>query len=211
MWNLWTPICTPPFLFGSDLGECRCPRLTSTVLARYTAKAAPREPSIPGSSVSSSSWRPSGTISPSRKTSMTKPDSKRCVARRPGTCGRVTRTAPVSTAIPQKSNLVQRSRARHGVSKDSHRDRTSSFLTLDYAGTANFALQEKHAVEQRLRGRRTAGNVDVDGNDAVAPSHHRIGVVVVAAAIGARSHGNDIARFRHLVVDLAQGRGHLVA
>src|SRR5204863_8589680 len=87
----------------------------------------------------------------------------------------------------------------------------SSFLPLDDDGTANVALQEKHAVEQRLRGRRTAGNVDVDRNDAVAPSHHRIGVVVVAAAIGARSHGNDVARLLHLVIDLAQGRGHLVA
>lgn len=34
--------------------------------------------------------------------------------------------------------------------------------------------------------------------------------MVVAAAVGARAHGDDPARLGHLVVDLAQGGGHLV-
>ena len=34
--------------------------------------------------------------------------------------------------------------------------------------------------------------------------------MVVSAAIGARTHGDHPARFRHLIVDLAQGRRHLV-
>ena len=81
---------------------------------------------------------------------------------------------------------------------------------LDRSGAADFFLQQQHAVEQRLGGRRTARHVDVDRHDAVAAAHHRIGIVVVAAAVGARSHRDDVARLRHLVVDLAQRRRHLV-
>src|SRR4029078_1039035 len=71
--------------------------------------------------------------------------------------------------------------------------------------------QLQDAVEQRLGGRRTAGNVDVDGNDPVAAAHDRIAVVVIAAAVRARAHRDDPARLGHLVVDLAQRRRHLVA
>ncbi|MNY45493.1 hypothetical protein D3C86_1806020 [compost metagenome] len=35
--------------------------------------------------------------------------------------------------------------------------------------------------------------------------------MVVTTAVRAGTHGNDPARLRHLVVDLAQGRSHLVA
>jgi hypothetical protein len=66
-------------------------------------------------------------------------------------------------------------------------------------------------VQQRLGRRRAAGHVDVHGHDAVAAAHHRVRVVVVAAAVGARAHRHDPARLGHLVVDLAQRRGHLVA
>ncbi len=34
--------------------------------------------------------------------------------------------------------------------------------------------------------------------------------MVIAAAVGARSHGDHVARLRHLVVDLAQRRRHLI-
>src|SRR5215470_18040630 len=71
------------------------------------------------------------------------------------------------------------------------RDSTVSSLMsspLDGPDAPDLLLQEQHAVQQRLSGGRTARNVDVHGNDAVAAAHYGIGVVVVAAAVGARAH-----------------------
>ena len=34
--------------------------------------------------------------------------------------------------------------------------------------------------------------------------------MVVAAAVGTAAHRQDVARLRHLVIDLAEGRSHLV-
>src|SRR5271157_353882 len=52
-------------------------------------------------------------------------------------------------------------------------------------GAPDLLLQHQDAVEQRFGGRRAARNVDVDRHDAVAAAHDRIGVVIVAAAVGA--------------------------
>src|SRR5262249_9504391 len=79
----------------------------------------------------------------------------------------------------------------------------------DGAGGRDLLLQQQHAVEQCLRGRRAAGHVDIDRHDAIAAAYDRVGIVVVPAAVGARAHGNDVARLRHLVIDLAQRRRHL--
>ena len=68
----------------------------------------------------------------------------------------------------------------------------------------------ENAVDQRLGGRRTTRNVDVDRHDAVAAAHDGIGIVIVAAAVCAGAHRNDPARLRHLVIDLAERRRHLV-
>src|SRR5687768_3687666 len=76
---------------------------------------------------------------------------------------------------------------------------------------ADLPLQLHDAVEQGLGRRRAARNVDVDRNDAVAAAHHRIGIMIIAAAIGAAAHRDDVARLRHLVVDPPQRRRHLVA
>src|SRR5262249_13562784 len=81
---------------------------------------------------------------------------------------------------------------------------------LDGAGAADLLLQQQHAVKQRLGGRRAARHVDIDRHDAVAAAHDRIGIVIIAAAVGARAHGDDVARLRHLVVDLAQRGRHFV-
>src|SRR5437764_1364554 len=78
----------------------------------------------------------------------------------------------------------------------------SAISALNIARTAYFSLQQHDPVDQRLCGRRTARNVDVDRHDAVAAAHDRIGIMVIAAAIGAGAHGNNVARLRHLVVDL---------
>src|SRR5260221_6571639 len=81
----------------------------------------------------------------------------------------------------------------------------------DGVGAADLVLQLEDAIEQRLRGRWTAGNVYVHRHDAVAAPHHRIGVMVVTAAVGTGTHRNDPARLGHLVVEPAQRRRHLVA
>src|SRR5215475_5549762 len=81
---------------------------------------------------------------------------------------------------------------------------------LDGSDAPNLLLQQQHTVKQRLGGGRAARNIDVHWHDAVATAYHRVGIVVITAAVGARAHGDHIARLRHLVVDLAQRRRHLV-
>ena len=75
----------------------------------------------------------------------------------------------------------------------------------------NLVLQLDDPVEQGLGGGRTPGNVDVHRDDPVAPAHDGIRVVVIAPAIRAGSHRNHPTGLRHLVIDLPQSRGHLVA
>src|SRR5271166_6597397 len=81
---------------------------------------------------------------------------------------------------------------------------------FDRSGAADFLLQHQNAVEQGFGGWRATRHVDVDGYDPVAAADHRIGIMVIAAAIGAGSHRDDVARLGHLVVDLAQRRRHFV-
>src|SRR5262249_17120438 len=93
------------------------------------------------------------------------------------------------------------------------RDSSVSLLItspLDGPDAPYLLLQEQHTVKQRLRGGGTTRNVDVNRHDAVATAHHCVRIVVVAASIGARTHGDHVTRLRHLVVDLAQCRRHLV-
>lgn len=65
-------------------------------------------------------------------------------------------------------------------------------------------------IQKRLRGGRAAGDVNIDGHDSIAPAHDRVRVMVVPATVRTRAHRNDPARLRHLVVNLAQCRRHLV-
>src|SRR5438874_5116802 len=83
-------------------------------------------------------------------------------------------------------------------------------LAFDGPDAPDLLLQQQYAVEQRLRRRRASGHVDVDRHDPVAAAHDRVGIVIIAAAIGARPHRDHVTRLRHLVVDLAQRRRHLV-
>src|SRR5260221_2238655 len=87
----------------------------------------------------------------------------------------------------------------------------SVISACDGIGTFDLVLQLNDAVEQRLGSRRASGHVNIHRYDAVAAAHHRIGVVIVAAAIGTGTHGNDPARVGHLIVNFAQGGRHLVA
>src|SRR3546814_4298575 len=74
--------------------------------------------------------------------------------------------------------------------------RSSDLSAFDRPDAADFPLQLHHAIEQGLGGRRAAGNIDVDRHDAVAAAHHRIAVMIIAAAIGAAAHRNHIFGIR---------------
>jgi hypothetical protein len=76
-------------------------------------------------------------------------------------------------------------------------------------GVAHLALELEDAVHEGLAGRGAAGHVDVNGDDTVAAADDAVGVVVVTAAVGAATHGDDPSGFGHLIVDLAQGGSHL--
>lgn len=71
-------------------------------------------------------------------------------------------------------------------------------------------LQLENAVHEGLGRGRAAGHVDIHRHDTVAAASDRVAVVVVAAAVGAATHRDDPAGVGHLIVDLAQGGGHLV-
>lgn len=77
-------------------------------------------------------------------------------------------------------------------------------------GVAHLPLQLEDSVHEGLTGGRASGDVDVDGDDTVAAADDAVAVVVVAATVGAATHGDDPSGFGHLIVDLAQGGGHLV-
>lgn len=77
-------------------------------------------------------------------------------------------------------------------------------------GVAHLPLQLEDAVHEGFAGGGASGDVDVDGDNAVAAPDDAVAVVVVAAAVGTTAHGNDPSRFGHLIVDLAQRGSHLV-
>ena len=71
-------------------------------------------------------------------------------------------------------------------------------------------LQLKDSIHQCFAGGRTAGHVDVDGDDAIAAPGDAVTVMVIPAAVGAAAHTDDPARLGHLVINHAQRRSHLV-
>ena len=70
-------------------------------------------------------------------------------------------------------------------------------------------VQADDPFHQRLRPRRAEGDVDVDGDDPVDALEDRV-VVEHPAGARADAHRDHPLRLEHLVVDLAQRRGHLV-
>jgi hypothetical protein len=77
-------------------------------------------------------------------------------------------------------------------------------------GMPHLLLQLEDTEHERLGGGRAAGNVDIHRHDAVASSDDAVAVVVVAATVGAATHGDDPSGLGHLIVDLAEGGRHLV-
>ena len=78
----------------------------------------------------------------------------------------------------------------------------------DLAG-ADLLVQGEDGVQQRLGRRRAAGGVDVDRDDLVHALDDGV-VVEHPAGRGAHAHGDDPLGLHHLVVDLAEHRGHLL-
>src|SRR5262249_31873109 len=137
----------------------------------------------------------------SMSTSNASAASSRQCASTPGRASRVT-TAVRSPRWSSVSTTAPPNRRR-----SSSRIATSS-VPLRLAG--DLVLQLHEAVDHRLGAGRTAGNVDVDGDDRVDALH---GGVVVVEAAGARAHaeGDDPLRLGHLVVDALEDGRHLVA
>src|SRR6185312_12409554 len=79
-------------------------------------------------------------------------------------------------------------------------------LSGDRAGSLDFLLKLNDAVHERFRRWWAPGHVDIDGDDPVATTYDGIRIVVIAAAIRARPHGNDPSGLSHLVIHLAQCR-----
>jgi len=59
-------------------------------------------------------------------------------------------------------------------------------------------------------GGRATRDVNIDWDDTIASSHDGVGVVIVAASVGATAHRDDVAWIGHLVVNLSESGGHLV-
>jgi len=77
-------------------------------------------------------------------------------------------------------------------------------------GVPHLLLQLEDTEHERLGGWRASWDVDVDWDNSVATSRDTVAVVVVATTVGAATHGDDPSWVRHLVVDLAKRRRHLV-
>lgn len=71
-------------------------------------------------------------------------------------------------------------------------------------------LQLEDTVHERLGGRRAARHVNIYRYNPVASPCDRVAVVVVASSVCAAAHGDDPSGVGHLVIDLSQGRCHLV-
>ena len=81
----------------------------------------------------------------------------------------------------------------------------SEFVTFD------FVLDTHEAFEERFGARRTAGDVDIDGDDEVDTFDDVITPFEVrAAASGAGTHGDDELGIGHHVIEAADAAGHFV-
>jgi hypothetical protein len=77
-------------------------------------------------------------------------------------------------------------------------------------GMPHLLLQLENTEHECFSGGWAAGHVDIDRHNAVASSDDTVAVVVVAATVGAATHGDDPSGLGHLIVDLAQSGCHLV-
>src|SRR5271168_3631168 len=71
-------------------------------------------------------------------------------------------------------------------------------------------LQGHEGVNQGLRTRGTTGNVDIDRDVAVDSLEYVVAVAKGPTGNGARSHSDDVFRFRHLVIETNHLGSHLL-
>lgn len=71
-------------------------------------------------------------------------------------------------------------------------------------------LQLENAIHQRLAGRWASGHVDIHGDDPVAASDDGVTVMIISTTVGAASHTDHPSGVGHLIVNLSEGRCHLV-
>lgn len=74
----------------------------------------------------------------------------------------------------------------------------------------NLFLQLEKSIEQGFCCRRATWDINVHWNNPIAAPDNRVGVMVVSTTICTASHRYYPSRFWHLVINLAQSRGHLV-
>src|SRR3546814_20362598 len=71
-------------------------------------------------------------------------------------------------------------------------------------------LEQHDPLEEGLGPRRAARHEHVDGDDLVDALGDRVAVPVRAAAVGERTHGDDVLRVGNILVTAADGRDDLV-
>jgi hypothetical protein len=74
----------------------------------------------------------------------------------------------------------------------------------------NLPMKLKDTIHESLGSRRAPRNINIDWKNTVNSPYDAVAVVIVASAVGARSHADDPAWLGHLIVDLPESRGHFV-
>ncbi|MCJ1486119.1 hypothetical protein MMC06_006295, partial [Schaereria dolodes] len=77
-------------------------------------------------------------------------------------------------------------------------------------GMSHLLLQLKNPIHQRLARRRTPWDVYIHWHDAITSPRHAIAVMVISTPIGTASHTDHPSGIGHLIVHLAERRGHFV-
>ena len=76
-------------------------------------------------------------------------------------------------------------RASTRAANNSILDAIVNLFPGDGAGATDLVLQLQNAVQQRFGGGWTTRHIHIHRYDAVAAAHYRIGVMIVAATVGA--------------------------
>ena len=103
------------------------------------------------------------------------------------------------------ADAIHQDRCRGSLCSPCHvKDRPGRPLVLPY-----LFLKQHQPLEESLRPRGAAGDIDIHRNDLVYPLHHAVDIVH-APRVGATPHGDHPPRFGHLLVQPEDGRSHLL-
>src|SRR5579859_6754253 len=107
------------------------------------------------------------------------------------------RTGPVSCS-PKRSSR-RRLKARSTASDALRNGGPDGPLRPVAAAVLDELLELHHAVDEALRPRRAAGDIDVDRHDPVDPLDRRVAPLVATAGARAVAHRDAPLRLRHLL------------